>query len=192
MKKYIPIILAVVILGGGIGYYVLSDKEIGNKEEMAEYKNDAAEFSFKYRTSPDGYVVIDQLAGAGETAAISAAVVIMKEADHAALQSETPPSEIPPTMSAAVINNPNQYSLQQWLEEQSGMGNLGVLFDTAEKVTVDGHEGIRVVTDGLYQTQMIVVTEGDKIYVFSGSYIDTESSIYKDFSEMLLVNVDIY
>lgn len=198
MKKYIPIIFAAAVLLIGGGYYFMNkpaasdDVVTPENQEWAEYKNETAGFSFEYRTSPDGYVVIDQLAGTeAENPDIAAAITLMLSADQAELLSATVPREAPPTLNVAVIKNPNKYSLQEWIEVESGFGDLGFLLDSAQKVNVDGREGIRFTSDGLYTLQNIVVADEDRIFVLIGAYIDTESHIYRDFEQMLLATFKI-
>ncbi len=199
MKKYIPIIFAVAVLAIGGGLYLMQggapkdDIVVPEGQTWAEYKNDAGGFSFQYRQEPDGYVVLDQLAGAEtENPGVLAAVTLMFSTDQAELAAATGPREAPPTLNIAVIENPEKYTLQEWVEMQSGYSNLCVLFDSAQKVDIDGHEGVRFMSDGLYPLQNIVVAADDKVFVLIGAYLDTESQIYRDFDNMLVETLEIF
>ena len=88
IKKYIPILIALAVIASGAGYYLLKDKIPANKElKEGDYKNDAAGFSFHYKTGPEGYMLIDQLA---KTPSANPDVVL---ASHQSFHSYKPISE---------------------------------------------------------------------------------------------------
>jgi len=52
-------------------------------------------------------------------------------------------------------------------------------------VTVGGEKAIRYGADGLYASENVVVSRGEKIYVITGQYIDKDSEIGRDFEPLL-------
>lgn len=194
-KKYIPAVIALlVIVAAGAGYFVFKDKlGFASVSNVGEYKNDNAGFSFKYNSNEDGYEIIDQLAKAPSTNPdVLSAVTLIDKSDKELIENGTEPGETPPTLSLLVIKNPNGYSIKEWLEKESGYPNLDFLFDSVKKVTVDGIEGIYLVTDGVYKTQTVVLSDKDKIFVIVGAYIIEDSKIYKDFEEIFIKTLDIF
>jgi len=194
IKKYVISLIALLVIAGGASYFLFKDK-VGNSSisKSGEYKNDKVGFSFKYKDSDTGYELIDQLEKTPSTNPdVLSAVTLINKADKELIGKGTEPGETPPTLSVLVVKNPNNYSVQEWLEKESGYPNLDFLFDSVKKVTVDGIEGIYLVTDGAYKTQTVVISDKEKVFVMVGAYVQEDSQIYKDFEEIFIKTLDIF
>lgn len=192
MKKYAPfIIVLIAIIVGGAYYYFKPASSI--QSQVEKYQNADTGFSFEYRTGKDGYRLIDQSVEAKSASPVVVSLVtLLRESDGVFLDDpQNAPTEQPPVITVIVSENPNAYSVQQWIEAESGLQNLDFLFESAQKITIGGREGIILNNEGPYPSRTAVVSSDKYIYVFIGGYSDMESDIYKDFDEMLLGSVTI-
>jgi hypothetical protein len=93
--------------------------------------------------------------------------------------------EEPPTISLSVYANDREQQPEDWANEHKLYSNIGMKITDPAELVIGGANAIRYATDGLYRTDNVVIAHNDEIYVLSGSYLDEEAEIHKDFLAML-------
>jgi hypothetical protein len=202
MKKNLIILLAivVVILGGYYLFTVNRDADgipeqndhlftadttfTKGNEEWASVNADAFALAFDYRVSPDGYVVFEPpIEEADEF--FEKAFILIQQDDYAELQASTEPREGPPTINLLVFKNPEGLSAAEWVISESDVSSFGLTIGDLAETTVSGGDAVRFTIDGLYRGDVVVTAHGDRIFFFSGAYLEEGSPIHLDFSEIL-------
>jgi hypothetical protein len=154
------------------------------KVTVAHYIDRSLGFGFEYKRGEDGYVVQVPPHGNEEAADFEDAVIVMYQPDYDALQTAEG-TEGPPTISVLIYKNTKKQSARAWADANKGVSNIDSKIGAVIETTVNGAKGIRYEADGLYQAETLVFTSNGYVYVLSGSYVDTESAIHKDFSTIL-------
>ena len=144
------------------------------------YFNDRLGLEFKYRESPDGYVLRENLPTQSEASAgLVSTLVLMREADA---KSPVPEGgEYPPAITVRVVKNDKKEWPQAWAEAHNAWSNINLKQAEPVEYTVGGAKAVRYPADGLYASDNIVATHGEFAYVISGSYLDESSKIRQDF-----------
>jgi hypothetical protein len=63
--------------------------------------------------------------------------------------------------------------------------NINLMRGEVSEYVLGGANAIRYAADGLYASDNVVVAHGENMYVITGSYMDADSDIKKDFATLL-------
>ncbi|MBY0539450.1 hypothetical protein K2P56_03410 [Patescibacteria group bacterium] len=141
---------------------------------------------FHYRKgTQDGYVLTTPPHGNEEAADFEEAYILTQKSEYDALQAGEPGREGPPTISVLIYKNPKAQSARAWAEANPSVSNITLARGEVTDTTLNGAKGIRYDGDGLYASETLVVAHEGRVYVISGSYLDQESQIKKDFTPFL-------
>lgn len=192
MKKYFLTIVGIVVLGG-VGFYALNSYIYSEKqgEEVGQafstYVSDAYGFSFDYREGDVGYVLREVVPSPQDDQDLKHIVVLMQKSDYEALQ-EAPqdiPREGPPTINVAVYDNTQNVSLDEWIDTHPSAVNRDLVLGAITEDIIAGERSLRMKTDGLYVTNVVLVPHGGRLYLFTGGFIDENSLLARDFEPLL-------
>ena len=160
--------------------------EFGRNGEMwKRYRNDDLGISFEYRTEPDGYILIEQDENEPEDARVLEYVSLFNKKEYLELIVSSVPREGPPGISVLVFENPEGYTANDWVTQNTMFSNVGLAISDIETTTFAGASAVRYMTDGLYVNDNIVADHGGRIYMISGSYAVEDSPVREDFIDML-------
>lgn len=154
------------------------------KVVLGGYIDPALGFGFEYKKSKDGYVLTVPPHGNEEATDFEDAVVLMQKADYDAMQSGAA-MEGPPSITVLVYKNTKKLSARAWADANKSASNIELKTGEILDTSVQKAKGIRYEIDGLYPAETLVVTYSDYVYVLSGSFLDKDSAIHKDFNAML-------
>ncbi len=150
------------------------------------YGSDKLEFSLAYRVGPNGYVLTEDATSTQSSDDTYLGGVMLMEAREAAMLDDRVGGEGPPTMNVRVFENPRSLDAEAWASEHSLETNYDLVMGDIMPITLsDGSDAIRFFVDGLYPTNTVVVTANNRIYVFSGSYLEPGSSLQSDFTSLI-------
>ncbi len=175
MKKYIIIIIAVLLLGG---FVYLKDTKKEPVNDMAVYSNTELGFEFTYRSGPNGYVVEDHTP-AQNSGDLIKTIVLIQTTDKENPNREG--GEGPATINVEIFKNTKNRQAGVWAMENATYSNYNVKFNEPKELVVGGANAIEYKADGLYTSNNIVVAHGGYIYDFKGMYLDENSNLSLDF-----------
>lgn len=141
-------------------------------------------FGFEFKKGNDGYVLEVPPHGNEEASDFEDAVFLMQKADYDAMKSGGV-MEGPPSITVLVYKNTKNLSARAWADANKTVSNIGLKAGEVSDTTIQGAKGIRYDVDGLYRAQTLVVSSNGYVYVISGSYLDENSAIFKDFGTIL-------
>jgi hypothetical protein len=147
---------------------------------MTVYRSDEYGFTFKY-PSVD-YVLSEPAAGSGGPLKI---IVLATAEDAAEMESGNQGGEFPPTITIRIFSNDQKEQPDNWVLNHPRFSNIELKMGETIETKVGGAEAVRYRADGLYASDVVVVTHGSYTYVFDGSYIDENSDIRKDFIALI-------
>lgn len=173
MNRIIGIVILIILIAGG--WYIFSNRPIDT--ETAQVQENT--YSFVYHD--DEYVRVPVIESDVPGNTFASGYMIFDRVEYEAFLNSTEPREGPPAISVMVYNNPNGYTSEEWVMRETLLSNYqqGQVLNS---ITVDGVEGVRYVTDGLYMSNNVVFESDGRIYVISGSYIETNSAIVDEFN----------
>lgn len=190
MKKIIWLGVVVVVLVGGYFLYsnsVNTDTEGNNQYSV--FSDPETEIQFEYKTEPDGYVVDDLTAFIGEQqegTEVLKVYRVINAREKIELETSEGGREGPPVITVMVFNNLKNQSASLWVDEFTMFSNVHLLIGDVERdAVVGGANAVRYRTDGLYQNENVVVASGGYIYVFSGAFLEENSTIHNDFRTLV-------
>lgn len=201
------ILIIAVIAAFGIGYYFIHNREntplatetsVSEDDEAVDedtftidnetwkrVTDPDAGIEFAYRASPNGYRLETHDASEGDTSLFVRGYVLMLEEDFQSLQADlsanNTPREGPPTINVSIFKNDNNMFPAGWAEAYPQYSNISLALTEVGSVPISGANAIRYRADGLYVSDTIIIVHGGYIYVVSGSFIDEDSTIRKDF-----------
>lgn len=167
----IGLILIVVIIAA---VTMRSDDEVWQGQPDGAYLDTQTGFSFDYPKG-DKYVVQEPPVDA--SAGLLKAVIVIPSTDFEALKDSEEGQEGPPTINVLVFRNETGLSAGDWLDV-TGVN------DQSERL-VGGVQGLVFEADGLYSSRNVVISNDGLLYFISGSFIDRDSDIYRDFDMVL-------
>ena len=144
-------------------------------------------FSFDYREGDVGYVLREVVPSPQDDQDLKHIVVLMQKSDYEALQ-EAPqdiPREGPPTINVAVYDNTQNVSLDEWIDTHPSAVNRDLVLGAITEDIIAGERSLRMKTDGLYVTNVVLVPHGGRLYLFTGGFIDENSLLARDFEPLL-------
>lgn len=92
--------------------------------------------------------------------------------------------EGPPTVTVSIFKNPTHMPLGDWIQKQSGMIPASGGWDYTE-TKIGGEEAIAYTSTGLYESDNVAVAYGERVYVFSASWLTREDQTLKDLALIL-------
>lgn len=188
MKKiFLSVIIAIVVIVFSVFVWstYFADEAPSNEPAMVTYTNDELGLAFQYRREPDGYLLEVPQRGAGEDPDFVKAVILMLKSDYEDLMRFPDGREGPPTMNVLVFKNPKKQKPQAWVDAHPGISNIQLKRTDPVEFSVAGAQAIRYGADGLYLSDNVVIAHGSYVYFVSGSYLDENSTIRRDFGPFL-------
>jgi len=190
MKKIILVGVAVLVLVGG--YFLYSSSFNGKESGEAEYTvfaDSEIEIQFEYKTKPDGYVLEDLTSFIGEQqdgTEVLKVFRLMNAREKAELEASEGGREGPPVITLMVFKNLKNQSASQWVDTFPIFSNINLVIGEINRDAVaGGANAVRYRTDGLYQGENVVVAHGGYIYLFNGAFLEENSTIHKDFLDLI-------
>ena len=169
-----------------IGYFALrtdtGEINQGPNTEIATYRNSNFGIEFKYRSSPNGYV-LQESTPTDTAAGLVRALVLVKAEDVA--RGMPVGGEGPATMSVHVFSNSENQQPRPWADAHMQYSNINLTVGDVAKAVVGGVDAIRYMADGLYRSDNVVVVHGEYAYVLSGAFLDEDSDLRRDFQPLL-------
>lgn len=190
------IIIGLVCLIAVVGFFELrspknSEVEVDTeREEVNEtpayetYKDPSLGFLFRYPSGPDGYVV-EKPPVNDETTTIEEALLLVHKDDVPTLKNPPTGGEGPAVISIFVFGNTKNQRPEAWAREHTAYSNINLALGAIEEAVIGGALAIRYRADGLYASEVAVITHGSHVYVFSGAFIDEDSPTLRDFEPLL-------
>ncbi len=150
------------------------------------YTNTQYGFTFPYVKGPQGYVLQDNFSTLSSSTSFVYGLTLTGSADYEFLQKETTDArEDPPMIRMYVYKNTLKQSPSVWIAKNPKESLRGGVIAEPTEAVIGGANAVHYVADGLYATDTYVVAHGDYMYMLTGSYIDTQSSIYNDFQNII-------
>ena len=142
--------------------------------------------AYQYRVDADGHENVLLEPAQEDDESLITTVVLTRKKDSLAMQDQ-PDSEGPPTINLSVFRNESNLSPFDWADENSRYSNINSTLPSAgaDEVVFKGHDAVTYIADGLYNIDTYVIENGQFIYLVTGSYIEKDSQIRKDFIEFL-------
>ena len=161
----IAIVVALIVIAGG--FLLHQNEEYG--------------LSFQY---PEGLYLHERKdAGTPERPQLSLFLVEDTEENRDVLEGRnTTPREGPIGITVDVYQNPEELSASEWVQDDT---NWTVATSQAEPVTINGRQGVSFTWSGLYEGRTVVLTKGDKAYVFSSTWMSEEDWTLRDFDTIV-------
>lgn len=173
--------LVVLVVIAGLYLFIKVDtKEVVNN--TATYSNAALGIQFNYPTGPDGYV-IQELTPSDMTKDLVSTIVVMRTED--ATREMPVGGEGPATITIQIVKNTKKLQPAVWADVNKIYSNINLKRGEVNEYVLGGANAIRYDADGLYASDTVVVAHGENIYVITGSYMDADSDIRKDFAPLL-------
>jgi hypothetical protein len=154
-------------------------------EEWSRYRSDDFGIRFEYRSSPDGYILVERDASEDLGNDVVANLSLFNQKEYLELLESSTPREAPPSIAVLIFNNPLNYTPEEWVEKESLISNKNLATSAISKTEFAGVPAVRYTIDGLYPSDVIVALNNNHIYYISGSYSDVDSMIRKDFLDIL-------
>lgn len=169
MKK---IILVILLMGvAGLGYRLLNGRV---DQSLLRYSMKETSLSFEYDT--DTYVLTERLSR----------VTLMLKEDYESLErGEREGGEGPPAIVFESFEYPYSPQPLVWAETYPQLSNYNLRTGEIRERNVAGFTGIEYQADGLYPNRNVVFGSGNRIYYINGSYLDPDSSLYRDFETII-------
>lgn len=150
------------------------------------YTSEEQGISFLY---PEGYYLMERSVGSDTRPQTALVLVEDTEENRAVLDgTATTPREGPTAITVDIYPNPEQLSSSAWIENDT---NWTIRTSDMTPTTVGGKEAVSYTWSGLYEGRSTVVTEGDRAYVFSVTWMTPEDPLLTDYEE-LLQNVQLH
>lgn len=183
MNKTLVFGALVIIVGIGAYLGLRIDSRAESPEgAAATYSQPELGIVFDYRAGPTGYVVEESTPS--DTAAQLVRAIVLVRAEDAQQQPRLG-GEGPPTIGVHVFKNTKKLSSAMWADAYPQYSNINLKMGDVTEAVVGGANAIRYMADGLYASENVVVAHGDYVYVVSGSYLDAESNLRRDFAPLV-------
>lgn len=187
MKKILLVSLIIGAIASAFYWYSSNDlKQVSFEPELTIETSESAtisNLSFSYRTSPDGYILINDLQRWPED--IIANISLFSKRDYEWFSKPGFLGEGPPYFSISVFKNPDDLTAQAWAETNSSASNIEFIDNPPVSIEVGGVEGIYYFAFGLYLFDTYVFAYGDEIYLLSGAYHEKGDEYYQNISDVM-------
>lgn len=183
MKNFYDILPILIALSIGVYFSLTVDERVvTNNNTYPNYSNEVLGIEFAYRAGPDGYV-IQEHTSSRPTEDLLGTIVLMRTED-----AERPMpvgGEGPATITIQAIKNSKNQQPAVWADANNIYSNINLKIGEVSEYVVGGANAIRYSATGLYESDNVVVAHGGNVYVITGSYMDAESDLRKDFAVLL-------
>jgi hypothetical protein len=189
MKKILTVILVIVVLASAIYMFFINSTKHLNPDPDSDSAIESSEseeisnLSFTYRTSPDGYVLINDQINWPEN--IISSISLIKKLDYEWSSEPGFVGEGPPSITISVYKNPERLNAKAWAEANSLASNIESIDGPPVPAEIGGEEGIHYLVLGLYFLDTYVVAHGDEIYLLSGAYHEKNDEYDQNFSDLM-------
>lgn len=188
MNKILIITVAIFIIGG---YFLFShtdteksvqveEIEYTNETKLDVYSNAELEYEFSY---PNSYIMLEDTESTNSN--FISGVRLFDRVEYEIFAESLDAREGPPAISLRVYNNPDSLHAPVWAMREPLESNIEMALNEPEEIVVGGANAVYYVVDGLYPIDTYVVAHAQKIYVLTGSYLEKDSAIYKDFQSLV-------
>jgi len=186
----IAVVVGIIVVAGGFvlfgGRAPMAIPEVPQSTNTSTYQNEEYNLSFEYPSNLYLYEGLNQ--GTETRPQLALFLVEDTQENRDVLEGRaTEAREGPIGISVDVYQNPEELSASEWVQNDT---NWTVATSEAEPVTVAGKEGVSFTWSGLYEGRTVVVTEGDKAYVMSTTWMTPEDHTLSDF-ELVLNSLSI-
>lgn len=179
----IAIVIALVVVGGG--FYLFGTSVPGAPAEEVttgpeRYENSTYGVAFAH--APD-LLAFEREAGTPERRQLSVFLTEDTQENRDVLEGKSvEPREGPRGISVDVYENADRLSASEWVRMDT---NWTVATSEAVPVKVNGREGVMFTWSGLYEGRSVVITSGERAYVFSVTTTGGDDRILSDFEQVL-------
>lgn len=185
------VIVGIIVLGG---VYVLSPKtfspvvKVGEPEVMDQiasstiknYSSPEYGLSFQY---PDGYILLEHEVGSPESPQKAIVIVEDNKSNRDILEGKVPEvGEGPTNITIDIFQNTKKLSVEDWVTEKA---SWILQNEKKEPITISGKPGFTYFWDRLFAGKSSIVTENNRTYIFSVTWITPEDKMLKDFQKIL-------
>jgi hypothetical protein len=187
MKIIIIGLIGIVVLIGGffvLNAYIYEEKQgeviVGNLASdavMNAYTLVAEGLTFDYPGGEDGYTLSELTVGAGEPVPVRS-LRILPTADYEAEQGRL--GEGSPAWTLSVYDNTEMLQASVWADRYTAASNIEMAMNTPVERVIGGANAISYRIDGLYPTDVYVITHGGYVFVASASFLDEDSRTYQE------------
>lgn len=193
MKKAYVFVITVVLLlvvVGMLSYFKIADaptagETIEENTHLYSIVNDMYGFSFEYGGELNDPFVRE--VGKQDSSQPTVSYSIFSKAEYQSA-TEGSPSELPPSVQINIYNNTQGLDALLWAKSHTEFSNYSDrkgLDKKMKTVEIGGIEGILYETDGLYQNRVAIIVHDGYAYVFTGSYDEVGSPIYRTFDTVI-------
>lgn len=179
------VLVAVVGAGAAAFYYFTpqaseTDDAGGNETELVTYRSAELGVEFEY---PETYTLETHNQ---DTTEREWTVLTIIDSEVLRSARENGASEGPPAITVQVFNNPENYSMEEWITELTQYSNSHLANDS-ELLSgeVGGVPALAYLYSGLFETHAVVVAHEDKIYFFTVDWMTQEDISLRDFGYLL-------
>ncbi|MFZ2151970.1 MAG: hypothetical protein WAV09_02560 [Minisyncoccia bacterium] len=171
-KKPLILVLGVcLIVGGAIFYGYIFSQKSDQQNEVPEivrvYTNPTYDFSFEY----SGRYILSTREGSDRFE-----IILIDKNDYEEVRSEGP-------VSINIQIYKNISDLDAWLATSAS--NFQLALGPKESVALGGIQAVGYEWDGLYRGRTIAVVHQGNIFVLSGTYLEKDDSVYRDFDALV-------
>ena len=180
MKKILTVSLVIGVIASAF-YFSNNLKQASLEPESTIKVSESAtisNLSFSYRTSPDGYVLINDYQNWPEN--LTSSISLFSKRDYEWFSKPGFVGEGPPSITISVFKNPERLSSQAWAEINSVASNIEIISSPPIPAEVRGVEGIYYLVLGLYLFDTYVFAYEDEIYLVSGAYHQKGDEYYQN------------
>lgn len=181
--------LIISILASSYYFLLENNFELVNLREDSESIIETSEssqifnLSFSYKSSPDGYLLINDQISWPEN--IISSISLIKKLDYEWSSQPGFEGEGPPTITISVFKNPERFNAKDWAYANSLASNIELIDSPPIPVELGGEEGIYYLVLGLYLFDTYVFSYNDEIYLLSGAYHEKNDEYYQNFSDVI-------
>jgi len=188
MHKTILTILSVAIVLVLAGYLAFRTGEapvvapIINDEQPALLRYAAPEYGLAFDYSP-GYYLKERKEGPGNRPELVVVLVEDTQDNRDVIEGRvTEGREGPPSITIEVHPNPDRLPAHDWVRADT---NWTVRTSEAAPVGRGQITGVTYSWDGLYSGKSVIVTKGERAYVFSVTWLTPEDRLLAEFDRIL-------
>ncbi|MFA6535887.1 MAG: hypothetical protein WC250_01290 [Candidatus Paceibacterota bacterium] len=169
-----------------VGFLVFWYQENRGNESYAVRADSMVGLSFRYRVSPNGYILREHSADNLADPSFIKIFSLMPASDYESFAGNREASEGPASIEISVFKNLKNETAGEWAENNPSLSNLGLLSGVVNRdYVLAGEKAVRYLIDGLYRTDTVAVAYNKNIYLFSGAFLDENSLTRKDFEPLL-------
>lgn len=147
---------------------------------LLSYHDSESAISFQYPSGENGYTLAEIKTLSDNPEFQKSLALVSNKIEDDVIASDTP-REGPPAMSVTIFKNKKNTELAAWAEANKTYSNFGMKTDVPAELEISGAKAIHYTSDGLYQSDNVIIEKGGYVYVITGAYIDELSQLHKDF-----------